>query len=801
MVGYLAQAQWRGRWRAVVVLAFVAGVAGAVVLASVAAARRGPDALDRFVASFGAADGTIFVFGDETTPEEVAHVAAADADVAGWLMGAYVVAVERGARANEPGAYSAGLLRVDETAPIELPQVIEGRLPDPTAPFEIAVNDVHARRSGVRPGDTIELGLLGSDQIDRLDDEPALGIHPFTVVGITRSPTDLTFQNAAQPGTYQERDGEEVTWSPGLWRAFDGELAHYGVGVALTVVEGADPEAVLTRVAEPFGEAVFTGFGSEDAVDLAQVRQSVGQQANATRAFAAVIGVAATVLVVQAIRRHVASTLLAHPALSALGVTRSDRRRARLLWAAPVAAGAGVVAAGVAVLLSQLGPIGVARRAELDPGIDVDLAVISVGALAVAAGVLAAAAAPARGARSRLATRRPSRLAERAPTPPTAVGTALARGVPVGGAARGPSLAALPIAVLAVTAAVVFGSSLSRATGSPDAYGWHWDYAAGNCSTPQCVAESDRRLGANPAVAAWTGINSATGRIGGVEDDLLVEIVHPGRGWAGGQILRGAPPTGDGDAVLAEATARESGVGIGDEVTLGLEGGTEAPFTVVGLYRPASMFVEDQAQDVGAAVTEAGAQRAVPADLREIFTEEVVPQYFLIDLAPEADHAAAVAQLERDFPAALFQPFRPDRLEAAYRLRSLPTLLAAVIAVLGIGALLHLAGLAAVRRRTTLAMLAAIGFTRTQRQRVVATELAVIVGVAVAVGVPAGVVAGRLGWMIAADGLGSTAGPRAPLLGVAIVALVGAGAAVIVGHVAGAVAARRPAASGLRATA
>jgi hypothetical protein len=213
------------------------------------------------------------------------------------------------------------------------------------------------------------------------------------------------------------------------------------------------------------------------------------------------------------------------------------------------------------------------------------------------------------------------------------------------------------------------------------------------------------------------------------------------------------------------------------------------------------MFVDDQAQDIGAAVTEGGAQRAVPADLREIFAEEVVPQYFLVDLAPEADRATAVAQLQQDFPAALFQAFRPDRLEAAYRLRSLPTLLAAAIAVLGIGALVHLAGVAVVRRRTTLATLAAIGFTRTQRQRVVATELAVIVGFAVAVGVPAGLVAGRLGWIIAADGLGSTADPRAPVLGVALVALAGLAAAVIVGNVAGALAARRQAASALRATA
>ena len=133
-------------------------------------------------------DGTIFVFGDDTSPEEVAAAADADEDVAGWLMAAYVVGVEAGPGGNEPGAYSAGLLRIDETAPIEWPAVIEGRMPDPDAPFEIAVNDVHRGGQAWSLASTIDLGLLRSDQIDSLDAEPALGVHRFTVVGITRTP-------------------------------------------------------------------------------------------------------------------------------------------------------------------------------------------------------------------------------------------------------------------------------------------------------------------------------------------------------------------------------------------------------------------------------------------------------------------------------------------------------------------------------------------------------------------------------------------------------------------------------------
>ena len=321
---------------------------------------------------------------------------------------------------------------------------------------------------------------------------------------------------------------------------FEGDSATTASGSPSESSTAPTPRRPITHVAGPFGEAVFTDVGGGRTKSNWRRSGAASENNRPTRPrLRCGRRRGRCVLVLQAIRRHVGSGLLVHPTLAALGATSGDRRRARLLWAAPLAGGAAIVAAGVAVLSSPLGPIGVARQAELDPSVAVDLTVLGLGALAVAAAVLVAAAAPARGgARAGVTRRRPSRLAEKAPTPPTAAAPPGTRRTS-SGAGRTPSLVALPIAVLSVTAAVVFGASLSRATGDPDAYGWTWDYAVGNCSTRDCVAESDRRLEANPSVAAWTGINSGTGGLEGVDDELAIEVVHVGQGWAGGQILRG----------------------------------------------------------------------------------------------------------------------------------------------------------------------------------------------------------------------------------------------------------------------
>ena len=61
---------WRTRWRALVVLALMIGLTGAVVFAALAGARRSASALDRFHDVGQTLD--VFVAADVTTPEPAA---------------------------------------------------------------------------------------------------------------------------------------------------------------------------------------------------------------------------------------------------------------------------------------------------------------------------------------------------------------------------------------------------------------------------------------------------------------------------------------------------------------------------------------------------------------------------------------------------------------------------------------------------------------------------------------------------------------------------------------------------------
>ena len=101
---------------------------------------------------------------------------------------------------------------------------------------------------------------------------------------------------------------------------------------------------------------------------------------------------AAIVVVGQAVGRHVASA--AKPTwrrCEALGIARSEQTFGLVLLVLPAALGGAALAAVTAWLASPLMPIGLARRAEPDPGFSADWSVLCLGAIAIIVVVLLAA--------------------------------------------------------------------------------------------------------------------------------------------------------------------------------------------------------------------------------------------------------------------------------------------------------------------------------------------------------------------------------------------------------------------------
>src|SRR5512132_3044790 len=230
---------------------------------------------------------------------------------------------------------------------------------------------------------------------------------------------------------------------------------------------------------------------------------------------------AALLLVGQTLGRQILLEATESPILRALGMTRVQLIEVAMVRAAPIAVAGAVLAAAGAVALSPATPLGVARRAELDTGVAVDLPVLAVGAVAVTAGVLACAAvagwraarAPAGqlGVTEAARVVRPSRVGTMLAAtglPPTAVtGTRLAL-EPGQGRTAVPIRSAIAVTaagVCALTVAVTFSAGLRQLLGDQRAYGVTWDVQVGNFADAGGSEQAARTLAANPTVAAYAG--------------------------------------------------------------------------------------------------------------------------------------------------------------------------------------------------------------------------------------------------------------------------------------------------------
>ena len=429
--------------------------------------------------------------------------------------------------------------------------------------------------------------------------------------------------------------------------------------------------------------------------------------------------------------------------------------------------------------LSPATPLGVARRAELHPGVAVDPPVLAAGGTLVAVAVLACAVlagwraggAPAGvlGVAEVAGAERRSRIAGAlgvAGLPPAAVtGTRLAlepgRGrtaVPVRSA-----LAAAAAAVCALTVAVTFGHSLAGLAGDPRAYGVGWDAQVGNYADARGPQEGARRLAANPDVVAWRGALTGLGPL--VEGrPTTVLAFGPGKGALGPVVVEGREPTQPDEIALGATTMRALGKRIGDTVAVS-GAGEPQPLRVVGRV---VVNLGD-----GNPTVAPGKGAVVHPELWRSLNPPgmpLIPSYFFVRLDPAADRDAAIGRLRRDFPNTVVLPVPQPDITDLRRVGYLPGLLAGLVALLAVGTVTHALVTSVRRRRRDLATLKTLGFTRGQVSATVAWQATTFALVAAAVGVPLGLAGGRWAWRLVADQLGVVSGPVVPPLPVLAVA-------------------------------
>jgi hypothetical protein len=755
-----AGSRWTLIW-----LALFAGIAGAAGILAGAGWSRTRGALPAFERFSRPADAAIAVDGpsaaDPALLEQIVQAVGATgslmiADVAVTLPRPDGTEVTVGAVASPVPAVGA----------VDRPRLVAGRLPDPSRSDELTMNESAAADLHVHAGSRIDVGLVAASQSGRSstgEPTPLLGRIPMTVTGIVRYTADLEHQPNAQPGTEFATADERISLSDGFWHDYGSRVAIDFLGVAVTLPGGANDFARLGTATAQLSQGRFTtSLGDNFVPNRAALIRTIDLQAAAFLTVGLLAALAGAVLVAQAIARHVALRAADYRTLATLGMTRRQIIASEALTILPVAVGAALVAAVLAVAFSPLTPVGVARDAELQPGVHINWLVVSVGAAAIVAYAVAVAAVAA-WASGRAHPQRPSRrsgLSSRLATagvPPSLVAGsefALRRQGRTLAAVR-PVRVALAVGVVVVVGAWVVGGSLSHLLDSPAARGWAWDAQVGDITSPDSASAGARALDADPDVAGYAGeLGGIYVPIDGHRTAVTVLDVHGD--VATPIVLEGRVPSAADEIGLGRSTLEALHKHIGDFVTTNSPEGQDLQLRIVATIVPMSAVDTLESFGEGALIPYATAKRAAGPN------EPLIPSAFLVTFHPGVDRSAAMTRLEQLFPrTVLVAPSSVD-VDTLRRVDWLPVGLAGFVGLLTVGTLAHLIITSVRRHRRDFGVLRALGFTNRQIGSAIVAMAVMVALVMVLVGVPVGVVAGRLAWRMIAGGLGTEAHPTVP---------------------------------------
>jgi hypothetical protein len=377
-----ARAHLRRHVRASLLLALLVGLAGGVALAALAGARRSESALPRFLAASDTADTQVYLVGPDgrTAPVSLAELRALAAlPQVRTAQRATLLITAGSAPANaDPQVTLIGLDGPGYEA-LGHPILVAGRPPRSDHPEEAAVNEEFAWRHGLRPGGQFQVRTYTRAQFPSI--EQGLPIPPegpvaaLRVAGIVRFPSDLV--PVAEDRTEADADGSgQVFLTPGFWRRYGPDLANHGTSIFVDLRRGpADLPEFTAAIQRRFGDQTFVPpieDPEQRDVRLAGVRRAIAVETTALLAFAVLATLSALLLVGQTLGRQILLESIEYPTLRALGMTRAQLVGVAVVRAAVIGAVGGMLAVAVAVALSPLTPLGIARLAEVTPGVAVD---------------------------------------------------------------------------------------------------------------------------------------------------------------------------------------------------------------------------------------------------------------------------------------------------------------------------------------------------------------------------------------------------------------------------------------------
>jgi hypothetical protein len=719
----------RRRVRSLVVLGVLVAVAGAVVLAVTAGARRNRSVVDRALAITLPAD--LLVLPNHPGVDWDAVRAFPEVETVGEFP-VVLLTIDGVPPSGEPIGFPPA--SPEAGVSIERPVLSDGRRLDQSRVDEVVLGP---EIGGFHVGDHLTVRLYTAAEIDAvlagaapLPDAPGGPAQDVTVVGRVK---DSFFGEGIQvTQAFVQRYAADLV----------GPTAYVNAVVRLRH-GAADSPAFQAHLNALVGQPV----------EVQNERDTIKTQTNATSlessslyAFAAAAGAASVVLVGMAMLRTIVVSAGDLPMLRALGFTR--RQQVLALVAAPFAAAlaGGVDAVPLAWAASSRFPIGLGRELEPTPGHRFDGLVLGLGFVALVALVAAGCSWLGWRQLSRsLTSVGPARTSRfggaiaRAGVPvPMALGTRLAleRGRGASAVPVRPALVGAVVGVLGLVGALTFRDGLSRAVDDRALFGQPFD---GQIELPTSDVErfDDAALApvlADPDVAAVQDVRNAVLVMG--DRSVSVFGIRDLDGTIPVRPVAGRLPVAPDEIALAPVELDGLGLHVGDTVRVGPE---QVPLHVVGeVFSPSLSHTQ---YDQGARMTDEGLRRFAPSD-SELKFHNVVLRY-----RAGADADAVAQRLDGALSGLVVVPITPVEDQANLgRVRNVPAWLGGFLALLATAAVGHALASAVRRRRRDVAVLRVLGLTRRQARASVAWQATTLAVVGVAFGIPLGLLAGRTIW-------------------------------------------------------
>lgn len=646
--------------------------------------------------------------------------------------------------------------------PIANPVLRSGRWADRRASDEVVVDHAYARVKSLRVGQQISV-------------QRGTSIFALTIVG-----TALDFTDCFVPDCYPPR----LYTSDAAWQRIVGDRDAVGsLYLARTRDAGAAP-GVEAQLRDEFGEAIGSNSWPDTRHDLLQRDEGFG---TFLRGFGLFVLLSSAFVVGSALTARAVARRREAGLLKAIGFSRVQVMAAVLIEHALlglVAAALGWLGAGLVTSRLRVGAVRLLTGAEVDlrsSGLALTTAIV-VASLVVAT-VLPALrwgrVSPDRALRdapsgelqnSRLA----SVVAQVRGPMPAVLGAKDLSARP----ARS-LLTAATVVVMVVVAVMSIGliSSMRRVDANPRLQGspWHVQSPIPNGMTREQFGAA---LTESPGVKAWYSDNDVKASVDG--RPFLARVMGGPPAAADFAVRRGQPLRNPGEAIVGYGFMREFGVGVGDQVTLSLQG-SRIPLTIVGWY--------SETEDSGVVLRlreESLPPSAVSSstDVRIVAAEGIDGRDLALQIGERFGVRAGWLTVENDLA---------EFISAA-------KVMALVIAAVVIAHVLASLVTSARERARDFGVLRAIGFTNRQLVGQGAAGAALLALGAVAVGLP-------LGWLLNAAsgdllskelgaGPGLTVGP--PIAPVVVAAVMIVMTAMLIGAIAARTVVRRPTATLVR---